>query len=243
MQPEKNLNFLFRIFLYSFYCFLKVIFSRRVGNHIHAALVEVSRVNALEKSQRRLEKENKKRLKQGLPPLAVPEDSVGEDLAEPEQAQETIEEKSVEESIPLNPLKVEETKEVTVKDEKNIDGIFLLSLFQKQGRLVDFLQQDIASFSNAEVGEAARVVHDGCARILGDYFTMEAIRTEEEGALVNVDADYNLSEIKLTGNLRGSAPYRGELLHHGWKISDQHPPEQLDPKARLIVQPAEIEVR
>ena len=175
--------------------------------------------------------------------MAVPEDSVGEDLAEPEQAKETIEEKSVEESITLNPLKVEESKEVTVKDEKNIDGIFLLSLFQKQGRLVDFLQQDIASFSNAEVGEAARVVHDGCARILGNYFTMEAIRTEEEGALVNVDADYNLSEIKLTGNLRGSAPYRGELLHHGWKISDQHPPEQLDPKARLIVQPAEIEVR
>ena len=243
MLPEKNLNFLFRIFLYSFYCFFRVIFSRRAGNYIHMALDEVSRVNALEKSQRRLEKENKKRLKQGLPPLAVPEDSVGEDLAEPEQAQETIAEKSVEESIPLNPLKVEESKEVTVKDEKNIDGIFLLSLFQKQGRLVDFLQQDIASFSNAEVGEAARVVHDGCARILGDYFTMEAIRTEEEGALVSVDADYNLSEITLTGNLRGSAPYRGELLHHGWKISDQHPPEQLDPKARFIVQPAEIEVR
>ena len=43
------------------------------------ALAEVSRVNALEKSQRRLEKENKKRLKQGLPTLAVPEDSGGED--------------------------------------------------------------------------------------------------------------------------------------------------------------------
>ena len=69
------------------------------------ALAEVSRVNALEKSQRRLEKENKKRLKQGLPPLAVPEDSGEEDLAEPEQAQEKTEEKAVEESIPPNALK------------------------------------------------------------------------------------------------------------------------------------------
>ena len=241
MLPEKNLNFLFRIFLYSFYCFFRVIFSRRAGNYIHMALAEVSRVNAIEKSQRRLEKENKKRLKQGLPPLAAPEDSGGEDLAEP--AQEKMEEKAIEESIPPNALKVEESKEVKVKDEKNIDGVFLLSLFQKQGRLVDFLQQDITTFSNAEIGEAARVVHDGCAKILVDYFTMEAIRTEEEGVLVNVEADYNLSEITLTGNLRGSAPYRGELLHHGWKISDQHPPEQLDPKARFIVQPAEIEVR
>ncbi len=243
MQPEKNLNFLFRIFLYSFYCFFRVIFSRRAGNYIHAALAEVSRVNALEKSQRRLEKENKKRLKQGSPPLAVPEDPEIEDLAEPEQAQEIIEEKVVEESKPIDAVQFKEKDEISKKDEKNIDGVFLLSLFQKQGRLVDFLQQDIASFSNAEVGEAARVVHDGCARILGDYFTMEAIRTEEEGALVSVDADYNLSEIMLTGNLRGSAPYRGELLHHGWKISDQHPPEQLDPRARFIVQPAEIEVR
>ena len=242
MQPEKNLNFLFRIFLYSFYCFFRVIFSRRAGNYIHAALAEVSRVNALEKSQRRLEKENKKRLKQGLPPLAVPADPEIEDLAEPEQAQEKIKEEVVEESKPIDALQFKEKNEISKKDEKNIDGVFLLSLFQKQGRLVDFLQQDIASFSNAEVGEAARVVHDGCARILGDYFKMEAIRTEEEGALVSVDADYNLSEITLTGNLRGSAPYRGELLHHGWKISDQHPPEQLDPKARFIVQPAEIEV-
>jgi hypothetical protein len=243
MQPEKNLNFLFRIFLYSFYCFFRVIFSRRAGNYIHAALAEVSRVNALEKSQRRLEKENKKRLKQGLPPLAVPADPEREDLAEPEQAKEKVVEKVVEESKPIDAVQSKEKDEISKKDEKNIDGVFLLSLFQKQGRLVDFLQQDIASFSNAEVGEAARVVHDGCARILGDYFTMEAIRTEEEGALVSVDADYNLSEITLTGNLHGSAPYRGELLHHGWKISDQHPPEQLDPKARFIVQPAEIEVR
>ena len=239
MQPEKNLNFLFRIFLYSFYCFLKVIFSRRAGNYIHAALVEVSRVNALEKSQRRLEKENKKRLKQGLSLLAVPENSKGDGLPESEQAQEKV----VEESKPIEAVQLKGPEEISIKDEKNIDGVFLLSLFQKQGRLVDFLQQDITTFSNAEIGEAARVVHDGCAKILVDYFTMEAIRTEEEGVLVNVEADYNLSEITLTGNLRGSAPYRGELLHHGWKISDQHPPEQLDPKSRFIVQPAEIEVR
>ena len=239
MQPEKNLNFLFRIFLYSFYCFIKVIFSRRAGNYTHMALAEVSRVNALEKSQRRLEKENKKRIKQGLSLLAVPENSKGDGLPESEQAQEKV----VEELKPKEIVQFEESEEIAIKDEKNIDGVFLLSLLQKQGRLVDFLQQDITAFSNAEVGEAARVVHEGCARILGDYFTMEVICAEEEGAVVNVGADYNLSEITLTGNLRGSAPYRGELLHHGWKISDQHPPEQLDPRARFIVQPAEIEVR
>ena len=112
---------------------------------------------------------NKKRLKQGLPPLAVPEDSGGEDLAEPEQAKK-MEEKAVEESIPPNALKVEESKEVTVKDEKILMEFSFRSFRNRV--LVDFLQQDIASFSNTEVVRN-RVVHEGCAKILGDYFTMQ----------------------------------------------------------------------
>ena len=120
MQPEKNLNFLFRIFLYSFYCFLKVIFSRRAGNYIHAALVEVSRVNVLEKSQRRLEKENKKRLKQGIPPLAVPKNSEEVELTEPEEAHEKVEEKIVEESKPIEVLQLKGPEAISIKDEKSL---------------------------------------------------------------------------------------------------------------------------
>ncbi len=80
MLPEKNLNFLFRIFLSPFIVF-RVIFSRRAGNYIHMALAEVSRVNAIEKANEDWRRENKKRLKQVYTPLAVPEDSDGEDLA------------------------------------------------------------------------------------------------------------------------------------------------------------------
>src|SRR5580704_17185900 len=45
----------------------------------------------------------------------------------------------------------------------------LLSLLQREGRLVDFLQQEIASFPDADVGAAARVVHEGCRKALGAY--------------------------------------------------------------------------
>ena len=72
----QNLSLFLLLFLF------QVIFSRRAGNYIYMALAEVSRVNALEKSQRRLRRKIK-RLKQGLPHLAVPEDSGGEDLAGP----------------------------------------------------------------------------------------------------------------------------------------------------------------
>src|SRR6188472_3835490 len=48
-----------------------------------------------------------------------------------------------------------------------VDGALqLLALLQREGRLVDFLQQDIASYSDADIGTAARVVHEGCRRAL-----------------------------------------------------------------------------
>src|SRR5689334_21310438 len=40
-------------------------------------------------------------------------------------------------------------------------GLFLLSMLQREGRLIDFLQEDVASHPDADVGAAARVVHGG----------------------------------------------------------------------------------
>ena len=259
MEPEKNLNFLFRIFFYSFYCFLRVLFSRRAGNYVYAALAEVSRLNAEEKARirldkqhrkevKRVEKENRKRAKQGKPELPFPPHPAANEAtaAQPEATTPVPEPPPAPtlESAPTPPApQVAIPVSPPVREKAEVDGVYLLSLFQKQGRLVDFLQQDITAFSNAEVGEAARVVHEGCSRTLRDYFTLAPIRNEDEGAEVKVESGYNLAEINLIGNVRGSSPYRGELLHHGWKVTDQHPPQQLDPNARHIVQPAEIEVR
>ena len=45
----------------------------------------------------------------------------------------------------------------------------LLALFQREGRFVDFLEQDVASFSDAEIGAVARVVHEGCRKALHEH--------------------------------------------------------------------------
>ena len=42
-----------------------------------------------------------------------------------------------------------------------------------KGRLIDFLKEDMAAFSDAEIGAAARVVHAGCRKVFTQYFDIE----------------------------------------------------------------------
>ena len=44
-------------------------------------------------------------------------------------------------------------------------GLMLLSALQREGRFVDFIRQDVAGFSDEDIGAAARVVHGGCRKI------------------------------------------------------------------------------
>jgi hypothetical protein len=117
----------------------------------------------------------------------------------------------------------------------------LLGLLQREGRLVDFIQQDIATFDDAAVAAAARVVHDGCRRAVGSHADIQPVRSEEEGTsitLENVDAD----AIKLTGNVSGSAPYSGTLRHRGWRAADLSLPRAMEGHDLTILAPAEVEL-
>ncbi len=99
-----------------------------------------------------------------------------------------------------------------------VEALQLLSLLQREGRLVDFLQQDIASFPDADVGAAARVVHDGCRRALRAHATIEPVRSESEGA--RVVARRRLRARRGEAHRRsvgGEPPYKGVLRHRGWR--------------------------
>ena len=94
----------------------------------------------------------------------------------------------------------------------------LLALLQREGRLVDFLEEDVARFSDAEIGAAARVVHSGCRHALREHLVLEAIRAEAEGSPVTVPPAFNPSALRLTGNVQGAGPYAGTLRHKGWRV-------------------------
>lgn len=127
-----------------------------------------------------------------------------------------------------------------VTDASVAGALSLLSILQREGRLIDFLQQNIDAFPDAEVGAAARVVHEGCRRSLGKHAKVSSIRSESEGSRVTLDGVS--PEVKLVGNVAGSAPYHGVLRHRGWKIEELKLPTRVGEHDPSIVAPAEIEL-
>jgi hypothetical protein len=121
-------------------------------------------------------------------------------------------------------------------------SLVLVSALQREGRWLDFLQQDVAGFTDEEVGAAARVVHGGCRKVLQQYFEIEPAATESEGATMTVPKGFDANRIRLTGNVSGQPPFRGILKHHGWVAKQIRLPaisEAIDPR---ILAPAEVEL-
>ena len=134
-----------------------------------------------------------------------------------------------------------ETKsEVEVREQPIDAALQLLSLFQREGRFIDFLQEDVTTFSDADIGAAARVVHDGCRKALLDHCKVAPVRTEDEGSKITLAKA--AGDVKLIGNVAGEPPFTGVLRHRGWRLRDLHLPTALDGHDLTVVAPAEVEL-
>ncbi|MFW6049832.1 MAG: DUF2760 domain-containing protein [Myxococcota bacterium] len=118
----------------------------------------------------------------------------------------------------------------------------LLSILQREGRFVDFLEEEVASFSDAEVGAAARVVHEGCRKALQEHFRIEPVRAEAEGERVTVEPGFDAAQIRLTGNVVGEPPFTGTLQHRGWRVTDVRLPKLALEHDPSVLAPAELEL-
>lgn len=126
--------------------------------------------------------------------------------------------------------------------QQHAAGLFILGLLQREGRLLDFLQEDVSSFSDSDVGAAARVVHDGCRKALAQYVPLAPVVTLSEGASIDVPQGFDANRFRLTGNVTGAGPWKGSLKHHGWvatKIALPDVPTTVDVK---VLAPAEVEL-
>ncbi len=121
-------------------------------------------------------------------------------------------------------------------------GLAVFALLQREGRLIDFLQEDVSSFSDADIGAAARVVHAGSRKVLDQYLTLEPVLKEAEGASVTVPAGFNAERIRLTGNIAGEPPFRGSLKHHGWVATAVRLPAVATSLDARVIAPAEVEL-
>jgi hypothetical protein len=118
----------------------------------------------------------------------------------------------------------------------------LLALLQREARLIDFANENIAAYADADIGAAARVVHEGCARVLREHFTIEPVRAENEGARVTLQEGFDAASVRLTGNVVGKAPFTGVLNHRGWRAADVRLPQLAEQHDARILAPAEVEL-
>ena len=134
------------------------------------------------------------------------------------------------------------TKTDTLKPTRS-DAITLLAALQRESRFVDFVQEDLSGYDDAQVGAAARDVHQGARQVLNRMFAIKPLRTEVEGDSVEVSEGDDAGCFQLVGKVEGKPPYRGSLNHHGWEAGQcEIPIWNGSEEASSVVAPAEIEL-
>lgn len=136
----------------------------------------------------------------------------------------------------------EKPKPVQLKEATPDAALQLLTLLQQDARFIDFIKEDLSSYSDADIGAAARVVHEGSKKTLDTYFSLSPIRNEDEETRISLPEGFNASEVRLTGNVVGEAPFNGTLIHKGWKVTDIKLPKIAAGHNTSIVAPAEVEL-
>lgn len=118
----------------------------------------------------------------------------------------------------------------------------LLALLQREARLIDFVQEDLSSYSDADIGGPARLVQQGCAKVLREHFTLAPVRVEAEGSRITLSEGFDARAIQLTGNVVGQAPFKGVLSHRGWRATDTRLPKLAAHHDASVLAQAEVEL-
>jgi hypothetical protein len=131
---------------------------------------------------------------------------------------------------------------VIVKEATPDAALQLLGLLQKEARFLDFVQENIAAYQDAEIGAAARVVHEGCRKVLGQHFELEPVRKEQENSRLTLPKGYDAATVRVTGNIVGEPPFTGLLIHRGWRAAKVKLPKIAEGHDTHIIAPAEVEL-
>jgi hypothetical protein len=147
-------------------------------------------------------------------------------------------------AAPLPPVEAPAVEAPAVeKTEATTDrAVQMLAILQRDGRLIDFFTEDIAPYSDAQIGAAVRELQQSCRQTLERYIKLEPIIASEEGQSVTVPDPFDPATMKLIGNVAGKPPLRGVLRHRGWRVSEVKLPPLPEGEGRLVIAPAEVEM-
>lgn len=128
----------------------------------------------------------------------------------------------------------------------NSDVLAFLSLLQEKGRLLDFLMDDITSYNDTQVGAAGRVVHQGCSKVLSEYFNIAPLHKSEEGARVTIEKDEPMLAYRVIGKHFEETPFHAKILHRGWGTDKMNIPRRslapVEMNGKKLISPVELEI-
>jgi hypothetical protein len=120
--------------------------------------------------------------------------------------------------------------------------LHLLTILQREGRLLDFFSEEIGQYTDEQIGAAARAVHEGCRKALEKHVTPMALIDTEEGERYTVEPGFDPARIKLSGKVTGEPPFSGIVRHRGWQADHIRIPKLAGDWDARIITPAEIEI-
>lgn len=127
-------------------------------------------------------------------------------------------------------------------DGRDEGALVLLGLLQREGRLVDFLRESLDGYDDAAIGAAVRDVHRGCRKALEEHVTLEPVMPGREDDAVTVPRGFDPGEVRLIGRVDGDPPFRGTLVHHGWRALTVRFPTLAEGLDRRVLAPAEVKL-
>ena len=118
----------------------------------------------------------------------------------------------------------------------------LLGFLQNEARFLDFIKEDITGYDDADIGVAARVVHEGCNKVIDEHFTLAVVRGEAEGSRITLPAGFDSSQVRVIVKIVGNPPFTGTLIHRGWQVTEVRLPKLTQGYNAAIVAAAEVEL-
>ena len=143
---------------------------------------------------------------------------------------------------PTGPVKPEKPAAPPPPAFKPSDGALqILGILQRDSRIIDFLMEDITSYSDDQIGSAVRAMQTAARDALVRYVSLTPVIDGGEGTFTKPPSN-DPAVVKYLGNVPAAGATGGTLRHRGWRASSITLPS-LNPRVDVtVIAPAEIEV-
>jgi len=117
-----------------------------------------------------------------------------------------------------------------------------LSVLQREGRLLDFFDEDLGRYDDTQIGAAVRSIQEDCKRAVKKYIDPRPVVDSDEGQPITIPPGFDMDAITLVGDVAGDPPFEGIVKHPGWKAGKKEVPKLSDIQDPAIITPAEIQI-